>query len=232
VTAPRRIVCVGGWGSANDAWTDLARELSGFALDPLPWWRCLDADGGALRDAVSGTPPALLVGWSLGGTVVLRALLDGLAPGVPACLLAATARLVADADYPGADPRMLRAMRMRLSRDPAGVMADFAALCEAPGPANGFAARLAARSRAVPAAALSAGLAFLAEIDLRDRLPALSRSVTWLHGDADAVIPAASARHAAERSPAIRLERLPGAGHALPVSSAKAVAARIREMLP
>jgi pimeloyl-[acyl-carrier protein] methyl ester esterase len=227
----RRIVCIGGWGSTHDAWSLLARALPGVPLEPVPWWDCLDDDGGALARALSGTPPALLLGWSLGGLLAIRALLDGLAPGVPACVLSATARMTAEGDYPGADARALRAMRMRLSRDAAGVMADFAALCESPAPPDGFAARFAARSRAIPPGKLGVGLDFLAGADLRARLPGLRSPLLWIHGEADAVIPAASARHAASRSPHIALELVPGAGHALPSSHAALVADRIGKFL-
>jgi pimeloyl-[acyl-carrier protein] methyl ester esterase len=230
VTRPRRIVCVGGWGSTRDAWTDLARELTGFRLDPVPWWDCLDPDGGALEAALA-SPPAMLLGWSLGGLVVLRALLDGAAPGIPACLLSATARMGADAGYPGADPRSLRAMRARLLRDAPGVMADFAARCESPAASNGFAARFVARSRAVPAGKLAAGLSFLASADLRERLPDLLSPVLWIHGEKDSVVPVESARFAAWRSPSITLEVIPEAGHFLPSVNVREVAARIREHL-
>lgn len=232
MTLPRRIVCIGGWGSTNDAWTDLARALPGCRLEPVPWWECLDDGSPVLASRLaSGPRPALLLGWSLGGLAALRASLDGLSGDVPLCLLAATARMCAEGDYPGADPRALRAMRMRLPRDPHGVLADFARACSAPSAPDGFPERFAARARAVPPSRLAAGLAHLADADLLDRLPGLRVPALWLHGEQDAVIPADSARHAASRAPAIDLELLPGAGHALPYAEAPAVAARIARML-
>ena len=227
----RRIVCIGGWGSTNDAWTDLARALPAYTLEPIPWWACLDPETSALKSRLSGLRPALILGWSLGGLVALRCAFDGLAPDIPVCLLAGTARMGAQGDYPGVDPRVLRAMRIRLAHDAGGSMADFAALCGAPSAPAGFVERFVARSRAVPPGALAAGLAYLDETDVRDRLPLFGTQVLWLHGDCDAVIPVESAVYAASRNPAITLERLPGAGHALPYAAPALLADRIGRLL-
>jgi pimeloyl-[acyl-carrier protein] methyl ester esterase len=227
----RRIVCIGGWGSTHDAWTDLARELPGYALEPVPWWSCLDPETSALTARLSGLRPALVLGWSLGGLVAMRCACDGLAPDIPVCLLSGTVRMGAEGDYPGADPRALRAMRMRLARDARGVIADFSALCGGPSAPAGFVERYVARSRAVPPGALAAGLAYLAETDVRDRLPLFGTRVHWLHGDRDAVIPHESAVYAASRNPAITLELVPGAGHALPYEAPALVADRIARLL-
>ncbi len=226
-----RIVCIGGWGSTHDAWTDLARALPAYTLEPIPWWACLDPDTSALKARLSGQRPALILGWSLGALAALRCTFDGLAPDIPVCLLAGTARMAAEGDYPGVAPRILRAMRMRLERDAAGAMTDFAALCGGPSAPAGFLERYLARSRAVPSGALAAGLAFLEETDVRDRLPLFGTRLLWLHGDRDAVIPVESAMYAASRNAAITLELLPGAGHALPYEVPGLLAARIGRLL-
>jgi pimeloyl-[acyl-carrier protein] methyl ester esterase len=83
----------------------------------------------------------------------------------------------------------------------------------------------------VPPGALAAGLAYLAETDVRDRLPLFGTRVHWLHGDRDAVIPVESAVYAASRNPEIALERLPGLGHALPYEAPAALAERIARFL-
>ncbi|HEY3489272.1 MAG TPA: alpha/beta fold hydrolase [Candidatus Deferrimicrobiaceae bacterium] len=226
-----RIICIGGWGSTKDVWINLARALPEFRLEPIPWWKCLDPGVGALRTALAAGRPALVVGWSLGGLALLRTLQEGIAGEIPACLLASTARMTADDGYPGTDPRALRAMRMRLSRDPDGVMADFVALCGAPSPPGDFVARYVARSRAIPPGMLAAGLSFLADTDLRAGLPHLDSPLLWLHGEADAVIPVDSARDAAAYGPSIRLETIPGVGHSFPMTHTLLVADRIRRWL-
>lgn len=226
-----RIVCIGGWGSTHDAWTDLARALPGYTLEPIPWWACLDLENSALKARLSDRRPALILGWSLGALAALRCALDGLAPDIPVCLLAGTVRMGAQGGYPGADPRALRLMQMRLGRDAGGVMADFAALCGGSSAPPGFVERFVARSRAVPPGALAAGLAYLVETDIRDRRLLFGTQLLWLHGDRDAVIPVESAVSAASRDPAITLELLPGAGHALPYEATALVAARIGRLL-
>jgi pimeloyl-[acyl-carrier protein] methyl ester esterase len=231
VSRRSRIVCIGGWGSTNDAWSDLARALPGYTLEPVPWWACLDPQSSALEARLAGIRPALILGWSLGGLLALRCALDGLSPDIPVCLLAGTARMCAEGDYPGVDPRALRAMRIGLARDRRDVMSGFAALCGAPSAPTGFVERYVARSRAVPPEALSAGLSFLEATDVRDRLPLFGTRVLWLHGDRDAVIPFGSAEYAASRTPGITLERLPGMGHALPYEAPSILASRIGRLL-
>lgn len=241
MTARPRIACVGGWGSAPSLWQPLARALPEAALETIAWWECLGPSGGPLgRLLVAGPdaePPALVLGWSLGAVAVLRAALAVPASHRPPllCLLSGTARMTADGGNPGADPRALRAMRMRLSRrDPTGVtgvLRDFASLCAAgEAAASDFEARYLEQSVEVPRRALDDGLSFLAQTDLRASLEKTAVPALWIHGENDAVIPLASARAAAARPPA-RLEVLPGRGHALPWTAAPEVAQLIRGLL-
>jgi pimeloyl-ACP methyl ester carboxylesterase len=177
--------------------------------------------------------PALLVGWSLGAIALLRAVLSPDGASLPAVLLlAGSARLTAADAYEGADPRALRAMRMRLSREPRAVLAGFAALCAAPDvAASDFASRYVEQSGAVPAGALQEGLEFLEQTDLRGRLGRWAVPVKWLHGECDAVVPVQSARWAAARAPNIQLEVLSGRGHALPWIAVDEVARHVRGLL-
>jgi len=235
VKPPLRVACVGGWGSTAEIWASLARALPEAELEVVPWWQCLGSGAGPLGSLLAARePPALLVGWSLGAIALLGAVLAegraGVAPAV--CLLSGSARMASEEGYPGADPRALRAMRMRLSGDPRAVLADFAALCAVPDAgATDFAARYVEQAAAVPEGSLGDGLLFLAQRDLRGRLGPRAVSVLWIHGECDAVIPVESARYAAARAPGVRLEVLSGRGHALPWTAAPDVARRIRGLL-
>lgn len=235
MTGLPRVACVGGWGSGASIWEPLARALPDAALEPLPWWHCLDPASEPLgRLLAASDPPAVLLGWSLGAVAVLRAALAlGAGPAAPRlCLLSGSARMAADGEYPGADPKALRAMRMRLRRDPEGVLRAFASLCAAPeAAASDFEARYVHEALALPARALDDGLSFLTQADLRDGLERWAVPLMWIHGEADAVIPVASARYAAARSPGIRLEVLARRGHAVPWTAAEDVARLIRGLL-
>ncbi len=235
MTAWPRIACVGGWGSSAALWQPLARALPKAALEPVPWWECLEPGGGPLgRLLAAAEPPALFLGWSLGAVALLRAALDAPAgrASPPLCLLSGTARMTAAGDFLGADFRVLRAMRMRLSRDPRGVLRDFASLCAAgEASASEFEARYLEQSAEMPKAALEGGLAFLSQTDLRGALEEKAVAALWIHGERDAVIPLASARAAAALSPGSKLEVLAGRGHALPWTAAREVAQLVRALL-
>ncbi|MCB0014990.1 MAG: alpha/beta hydrolase [Anaerolineales bacterium] len=64
-------------------------------------------------------------------------------------------------------------------------------------------------------------------VDLRAELPAISQPTLIIHGDADAIVPVAAARHLAQAIPNTRLTILPGAGHVPTLTRPQKIAAEI-----
>lgn len=213
-------------GLATPPWQPLALPGYGGAAPPVQPLRTLDALAQAVLQRLP-PQPVDLVGWSLGALVALH-----VAATVPErvrrlVLLGATARFVAQDTWPwavGADT--LQAFRTELARDAEALRGRFALLC-AQGETGPQARTLVRRLRQLPGAAppvLDDGLAVLAQADVRPLLARVSAPVLLLHGAADALMPLAAAQALAQALPRARLQVLPGAGHALPLTSPQACA--------
>jgi pimeloyl-ACP methyl ester carboxylesterase len=143
-----------------------------------------------------------IVAWSLGAMVALEALpaLAGRAAALH--LLAPCLRFTES--WP---ERVLARMRRRCAEDPAGVLAGFARSMAAPGETI-----LPLRTDR-PAAALLAGLDYLAGRALAPPAPVPGCRVRIVHGEADPIVPADRSLPIADALGAERLV-LPRAGHA------------------
>jgi len=201
-----KLVLVSGWGAGPEVWEPVAERMPGYDIERVPWWDCLDGDGFATEGAVVG-------GWSLGALLALRAAMSRDVAGV--VLVSGTARFLSDDGYIGADARALRAMSVRLRRQPERVLADFADLCIAPGQDGVFRQAFVERAMSVGVERLAAGLGCLEATDLRAGLGNVTARTLVVHGQSDQVIPVASARALADGLPAARLVAAPDAPHAL-----------------
>jgi len=157
----------------------------------------------------------LLVGWSLGGMLLLEALSGLTDPSPGGLVLVGVAPVFTRRpDYPwGQPPAVVRAMRRALTENPQPVLAEFAEQCLAPGEAA-FAsqARQAFVSQAGPET-LAAGLDYLLNQDLRPLFPGLPTGAVVIQGQEDRIVPPAQGEFLKEHLAGARLNLLPGAGH-------------------
>jgi pimeloyl-ACP methyl ester carboxylesterase len=204
-----------GWGASGRVWQRQAAAFGGRmpVLTPtVPVWEV-----GWLAEYLGGLDlqECLLVGWSLGGMLLLEALSRYQAPPPNRLVLVGVAPVFAQRpDYPWGQPlAVVRAMRRTLRHNPPQVLAEFAEQCLAPGEAA-FAAQ-AREAFAVPAAAgtLAAGLDHLLHQDLRPLLPRLPAGAVVIQGQADRIVDPAQGRFLQEHLPGARLHLLPAAGH-------------------
>lgn len=182
--------------------------LADFAADLAEWMAALDLSG------------AGLVGWSLGGQVALE-LYPRVSPRVRRLsLVAATPRFCAGADWPHGLPLgQVRAMDRDLRRHYEKTMGDFFALQFAGEELDRERYRrivaFAVRGGSLPAPEVArAALETLRRADQRSRLAGIAVPALVLHGDSDAIVPAAAGRYLAGELPEGRLVLLPGVGHA------------------
>jgi pimeloyl-ACP methyl ester carboxylesterase len=209
------LVLFHGWGATGRVWHQQAAYFKDRAevLTPtLPVW-----DAAWLSDYLSALPleSCLLVGWSLGGMLLLEALSGprGALPG--GLILAGVAPVFTRRpDYPwGQPPAVVRAMRRGLKADPRQVVADFASQCLAPGEAAYHDQAQALFASPAAVATLAAGLDYLLTRDLRPLLPALPPGAALIQGQEDRIVSPAQGEFLREQLSGSRLHNLPGAGH-------------------
>jgi pimeloyl-[acyl-carrier protein] methyl ester esterase len=243
MTAPLSRCFIGGWGSTQEVWRGVLShepvsqepvshenvpQTSPSGPHFLRWLDCVQDWPGTLA-ALSAMPqPFLLVGWSLGSVLALRAALD--LPGQVAALVlvSATPCMCADTDHTGThggiDPRTLAAMRARAARNPGPVLEAFAQQCAAPDGDGETRQSYLRQATQFSPDELAVGLDALASLDVRQRLGEIIVPCSILHGACDRIVPLQSAQFLAARIPHAQLDVLQGRGHALPFTAPAEIA--------
>ncbi|ASK93970.1 pimeloyl-[acyl-carrier protein] methyl ester esterase [Xanthomonas citri pv. fuscans CFBP 6996] len=171
-----------------------------------------------VAEIAAATPPAVWLGWSLGGLFALHAAatlpqVRGLA------MIAATPRFVRGSDWPSAVQReVFVQFGVELSRDYRGTLERFLALdtlgsAHARSELRSLRETLTARGEPAPEA-LQQGLTLLERTDLRRAVPQLARPSLWIAGQRDRLVPAAGMHAAAALSPHAQALTIAGGGHA------------------
>jgi pimeloyl-[acyl-carrier protein] methyl ester esterase len=221
-----------GWGATERVWD---RFLTGYPeahVFHVAWSDCAQdwpqAIGHAL-EKMAGS--CVLVGWSLGALLALRAALEFPERVEKLILISGTARMSEAEGYAGIDPRVLRAMRSRLTRDAGRVLSEFSDLCAEPDGDAATRAEYLEMAQTQSREALAAGLDALASLDFRGRVCEISVPTLLLHGSCDKVIPLSQAESLVSQLPDARLEVLVGRGHALPLTVAGELVQAVRRFL-
>lgn len=183
---------------------------------------------GVAAAVAAATPPAVWLGWSLGGLMALTAALDLPASVHGLVMIDSSPRFSRDDDWPqGSDPALVRQLATDLSRDYRGTLERFIAL-EAMGAADPRAELRHLRERVFArgepdARVLQEGIRILETTDMRPRLADLIPPSLWLVGHRDRVVhPGAMAWSAAQCGG--DFVDIPHAGHAPFIGHADAVA--------
>ena len=209
------LVLFHGWGATGDVWKTQTAHFQARATVLTPTIPVWEADWLAKYVKELPLSECVLVGWSLGGMLLLEALsghggapLGGLVlVGVP---LAFTRR----PDYPwGQPPAVVRAMRRGVHGNPRQVLDEFAAQCLAPGEAAYHSQAQAAFGAPSAIETLRTGLDYLLTRDLRPLLPGLPPGAVIIQGQEDRIVPPAQGRVLKDQLSQARLYDLPGAGH-------------------
>ncbi|HEY3520082.1 MAG TPA: pimeloyl-ACP methyl ester esterase BioH [Rhodanobacteraceae bacterium] len=192
----------------------------------------LDACARAIGQA---TPPALWLGWSLGGLIALHAALHLEQQVRALAMLCASPRFVRGENWPHAiSPEILQQFATDLRGDYRGTLERFLAL-EALGSdcAQEDLRRLrrdALRDQAPDVRALCDGLEVLERTDLRARLRDLQQPNTWIAGRRDRLVPWAAMQWSAEWCGGTFV-RIDGGGHAPFIGHAEAVARALQPLI-
>lgn len=242
MTSPKPFLAlVHGWGMNARVFDALAARLAAdFEV------RALDLPGhGGRDDAADNTlqgwaddlvrqlpDNALLLGWSLGGQVAMRAALDHPHKIARLILLASTPKFVATEDWQrGMAPTDLQDFGAALLAEPEMTLLRFLSLqTRGMSGQKTMLQQLRQSLLAAPAAsseALAGGLAILRDTDLRAELPQLAQPTLVLHGALDTLTPSAAGAWLAEALPAAQHLEFSRAAHAPHLSNGEEVAAAI-----
>lgn len=238
------IVLIHGWGMHGGIFHQLTEQLaqSGrvHVVDlPGHGFSREDANEFDLHECTARLsrmlPPAIWVGWSLGGLVAMRAAIEYPRAVRGLGLIAASPRFVtADGWKPGVAPAVFEQFGIDLGQDYRGTLERFLAL-EVHGDEHAMAclralrARLFERGEPAPAA-LMQGLQTLQNIDLRDQMARIDCPSLWIAGSRDRLVPAAAMQWAAQAARG-RFHSVARAGHAPFITHREEVLKCIRELV-
>lgn len=241
---PLPLVLIHGWamhGGVFAPLVDLLRDRCTMHVVDLPGHghsrECeLALEPRVCADAIAAaTPPALWLGWSLGGLIALTAVLELPQQVRGLAMLCATPKFVRTDDWPhGSDAALVRQLATDLETDYHATLERFLAL-EAMGSADPRAElrqlRTLAFARGEPTLrALQEGIRVLEQTDLRSALATLDRPSAWLAGRRDRLVhPQAMAWSAQQCGGSYA--QIEHAGHAPFFGHAEAVAQALQPLL-
>lgn len=228
----RPILFVHGWAMSGRVWRfqqELASANRLIFLDQRGHGRSGTGTGYAVDDFAGDLASVaeqldlrdvLLVGWSMGVQVALKAFpaLSSRLAGM--VLVGGTPRFTSSEDYPyGKAPVEVKGMGLRLRRDYQKTMGDFFRGMFAEGeldPAQyqRIVHEIVMGGRSPDADAAQKSLQILSAVDQREILPQVDRPVLLIHGALDKICPASASEYMAKRLPMASLEVMPGCGHA------------------
>lgn len=240
----KKILCVSGWGYPASSWAPLEKQLpesiqsvviDQFSLEaeqPITSGRAeISAYAQNLRRKIVESNPDIVAGWSLGGVVLLEALIHESLPPFKALVLGATPRFVrssGESVYPGVKNKRLRAMQLQLETEPVTVLENFYQLAAYPAEPRLDPEEIERLVRKFRAALLN-GLDYLGRTDLTGKLAQINRSLLVLHGSDDQVVQPAAGRALAKNLKNARFELLAG-GHSLPLTRPEILVERLTKL--
>ena len=209
----KTLILLHGWGADGSVWQ---KQASAFAerlqveTPTIPAW---DPAWLAAYLRQYHLPDCLLVGWSLGGMLLLETLAGQPTPVGGLALVGVPPVFCSQPDHPwGQPPVVVRAMRRGLKSDPRKVLQDFAGKCLGPGE-EAWHQEVAGLFTANNGAQLAEGLDYLLGRDLRPLLPNLAAPGVIIQGDQDLIVDPEQTSFLHDRLPNSSLRLLPAAGH-------------------
>ena len=221
------LVLIHGWGLHRGVWSpclDALREVADVRLADLPGYGDTPDSGQSFVEAAQSLADALpahatLCGWSLGALLAMQAAL--LAPERVAglVLVGATPCFTRHDDWADAQPAaLLNDFAAAVANDGRAALQRFVALFNQGDskarPIGRDIARNVLSSPLPATSTLLAGLDWLRDTDLRERVEALSCPLLLIHGERDPLMPLPASRWLADRLPQARLEVFADAAHA------------------
>ncbi len=227
----KTLVLLHGWGATGAIWRRQS-EAFGDAFTVLAP-RILEWDAGWLAGYLAeiNLRQSLLVGWSLGGMLLIEALARLTEPPAATVLVGVAPVFCQRPDHPwGQSVASIRAMRLGLRSDPARVLTDFLDSCLAPGEESFRDEAAAGFDFTAERAYLAQGLDYLRDKDLGGLLWQISGPAAIVQGEQDGIVYPAQAQFLHEHLPNAKLRLLAGAGHLPFLTQAEAFNSILRQL--
>ncbi|WP_115717061.1 pimeloyl-ACP methyl ester esterase BioH [Gallaecimonas mangrovi] len=238
------LVMLHGWGVNGAVFSSLTPFLDGIALSvvDLPGFGDAAAEPGhdhidSLAQAVAERVPedAIWLGWSLGGLVATQAALKGYGRPRGLVTVASSPAFVADANWPGIKPMVLKQFAGALQGDIQQVIDRFLAIQAMGAPSAKADIKLLREQvaeRPLPNIdALAGGLQILADTDLRGELANITLPFLRLYGRLDALVPAKQVPLVDKLAPQSQSLVVDHSSHAPFISHPQQTAASIRHFI-
>jgi pimeloyl-[acyl-carrier protein] methyl ester esterase len=232
-----RMIAVSGWGAPPEALLPLAEKVGDAAPLLVDWADLLDSSAPLHEswDNVLKGQPTVLLAWSLGGLLSLKALAESASTSKPDAivLIGSFARFLADEEsgWPGAEPQLLKAMTLKIARRRENVLRDFAQTCWSGSEDTESGVELFVKNaEGYSTETLKSGLKALASIDVRESLASIKVPTLVLHGESDAISPCEAGRKTVEGMLNAKFRSIPG-GHAIPIAKPERITGLIHEFL-
>ncbi|MEJ2070366.1 MAG: alpha/beta fold hydrolase [Syntrophobacterales bacterium] len=189
----KTLVFLHGWGATGSIWRGQREAFLRPGLTvltpTLPIWEVSWLTGYLQELPLAET---ILVGWSLGGMLLLEALTAELLEPAGLVLVATPASFCQRPDHPWGQPRsVVRALRRAVATDSRRGLTDFVSRCLAPGEASFKDELLQDFQPRANGAGLAAGLDYLLNTDLRPQLSQVPAGVLIIQGEEDGLVPPA-----------------------------------------
>jgi pimeloyl-ACP methyl ester carboxylesterase len=177
--------------------------------------------------------PPVIIGWSMGAIVALEACIKEPLNVAGIVGIAATAKFCAAEGYPfGLDSQIVRAVKIGLSKNPTeimrGFLGDVASPYQLP---NDLMEKQIASSLAIGIEALSHGLQYLNDTDLRESAGKLKIPLLAIHGKRDRIIPWQAGEYLGSLVPRGTFIPDDEGGHNLVLTHPDNIASHIRKFL-
>lgn len=209
-----KILALSGWAQYAQSLDNVVPE----GAEKIFYGDCASVAAVFARIQAAGMPqPDIVIGWSLGGQLLVRAIAAGIIRPKRLVLLAAPFQLVADKHFRGGKPRlMVAASRLALLADAGFMLRQFQADMLAQGDSNAAAIKEISPQYLAPTDGMEWLYWFdeLARFSCRDLDFSAFPPTDIIHGHNDAVIPYANGEAFAEHIRGSRLHGLEKCGHA------------------
>jgi pimeloyl-[acyl-carrier protein] methyl ester esterase len=212
----KTLIFLHGWGTTGNIWRRQAEAFASSGMTVLtPTFATWEVSWLVNYLQTLSLTETVLVGWSLGGMLLLEALGQMTAAPAGLVLVATPASFCERPDHPHGQPRvMVRALRRTVRADRRRGLADFASRCLAPEEANFRQEIFQDFQPQENGADLAAGLDYLLNTDLRPILSAIPAGALLIQGDQDNIAPPAQSEVLHHYLKGSRMVKISGAGHA------------------